>query len=73
MAKADTGAAGLVVAEFAYRNDYITAARPDKLADEVWRRDNARRRRRSRHHRRRRAARIHRKSASTNIWAPVVY
>lgn len=39
MAKADTGAAGPVVAEFAYRNDYITARAQYKLADEVWRRD----------------------------------
>jgi hypothetical protein len=39
MAKADTGAAGPVVAEFAYRNDLITARAQAKLADEVWRRD----------------------------------
>jgi hypothetical protein len=39
MAKADTGAAGPVVAEFAYRNDYITARAQYKLADEVFRRD----------------------------------
>jgi hypothetical protein len=38
MAKADTGAAGPVVAEFAYRNDYITARAQYKLADEAWRR-----------------------------------
>ena len=34
-----TGAAGPVVAEFAYRNDYITARAQYKLADEVFRRD----------------------------------
>jgi hypothetical protein len=39
MAKADTGAAGPVVAEFAYRNDYITARAQYKLADDVFRRD----------------------------------
>jgi hypothetical protein len=39
MAKADTGAAGPVVAEFAYRNDLITARAQAKLADEVWRRN----------------------------------
>lgn len=39
MAKADTGAAGPVVAEFAYRNDFVTARAQYKLADEVWRRN----------------------------------
>lgn len=39
MAKADTGAAGPVVAEFAYRNDFITARAQYKLADEAWRRN----------------------------------
>ena len=39
MAKADTGAAGPVVAEFAYRNDLITARAQAKLADEAWRRN----------------------------------
>jgi hypothetical protein len=39
MAKADTGAAGPVVAEFAYRNDLITTRAQAKLADEVWRRN----------------------------------
>jgi hypothetical protein len=39
MAKADTGAAGPVVGEFVYRNDYITARAQYKLADEVFRRD----------------------------------
>jgi hypothetical protein len=37
MAKADTGAAGPVVAEFAYRNDFITARAQAKLADQAWR------------------------------------
>jgi hypothetical protein len=39
MAKADTGAAGSVVAEFAYRNDFITARAQAKLADQAWRRN----------------------------------
>jgi hypothetical protein len=39
MAKADSGAAGPVVGEFAYRNDFITARAQYKLADEAWRRD----------------------------------
>ncbi len=39
MAKADSGAAGPVVAEFAYRNDFITARAQYKLADENWRRN----------------------------------
>jgi hypothetical protein len=37
MAKADTGAAGPVMAEFVYRNDLITARAQAKLADEAWR------------------------------------
>ena len=37
MAKADTGVAGPVVAEFAYRNDYISVRAQAKLADEGWR------------------------------------
>jgi hypothetical protein len=40
MAKAETGVAGSVVAEVAYRNDYITTRASSKLADEVWRRNN---------------------------------
>ena len=40
MAKADTGAAGPVVAEIAYRNDYISTRASSKLADEVWQRNN---------------------------------
>ena len=39
MAKAYTGAAGPMVAEFAYRNDFITARAQAKLADQVLRRD----------------------------------
>src|SRR5258708_11761327 len=39
MAKADTGVAGPVVAEMAYRNDYISARAQFKLADEAWRRN----------------------------------
>jgi hypothetical protein len=39
MAKADAGVAGPVVAELAYRNDYITARAQAKLADEAWRRN----------------------------------
>jgi hypothetical protein len=39
MAKADTGPAGPVVGELAYRNDLITARAQYKLADEVWRRN----------------------------------
>ena len=39
MAKADTGVAGPVVAELAYRNDYISARAQSKLADEAWRRN----------------------------------
>ena len=37
MAKAETGVAGPVVAEFAYRNDYISVRAQAKLADEAWR------------------------------------
>jgi len=39
MAKAETGTGGSVVAEFAYRNDFITARAQYKLADENWRRN----------------------------------
>jgi hypothetical protein len=39
MAKADTGAAGPVVAELAYRQDYISYRGQAKLADETWRRN----------------------------------
>ena len=39
MAKAETGVAGSVVAEVAYRNDYIATRASAKLADEVWERN----------------------------------
>ena len=39
MAKADTGVAGPVVAELAYRNDYISVRASSKLANEVWLRE----------------------------------
>jgi hypothetical protein len=40
MAKADTGAAGPLVAEVAYRNDYLSTRASAKLAEEVWQRNN---------------------------------
>ena len=36
MTKAETGVAGSVVAEVAYRNDYIALRGQSKLADEAW-------------------------------------
>ncbi len=39
MAKAETGVAGPVVAELAYRNDYITIRGQTRLADEAWQRN----------------------------------
>jgi hypothetical protein len=39
MAKAETGAAGPVVAELAYRNDYISARGQAKLAEQAWQRN----------------------------------
>jgi hypothetical protein len=39
MAKAETGVAGPVVAELAYRNDYIALRGQTKLAEEAWRRN----------------------------------
>ena len=39
MAKAETGTGGAVVAELAYRNDYIAARGQARLADEVWQRN----------------------------------
>jgi hypothetical protein len=39
MAKADTGVAGPVVAELAYRNDYIAVRGQARLAEEVWQRN----------------------------------
>ena len=38
MAKAQTGVAGPVVAELAYRNDYIAVRGQAKLAEEAWQR-----------------------------------
>ena len=40
MAKAETGVGGSVVAEVAYRNDYIAVRGQSKLAEEAWRRNN---------------------------------
>jgi hypothetical protein len=39
MAKADTGVAGPVVAELAYRNDYIAVRGQSRLAEEAWQRN----------------------------------
>ena len=39
MAKAETGVAGSVVAELAYRNEYITVRGQTRLAEEAWRRN----------------------------------
>src|ERR1700694_1398575 len=39
MAKADTGVAGPVVAELAYRNEYIAVRGQARLAEEVWHRN----------------------------------
>jgi hypothetical protein len=39
MAKAETGVAGPVVAELAYRNDYIALRGQSKLAEEAWARN----------------------------------
>jgi hypothetical protein len=39
MAKAETGAGGAVVAEMAYRNDYIAVRGQQKFAEEAWRRN----------------------------------
>ena len=38
MAKAETGAAGTVVGELAYRNEYIAVRAQAKLAEEAWQR-----------------------------------
>jgi hypothetical protein len=40
MAKAETGVAGPVVAELAYRNDYIAYRGQQKLAEKAWQRNN---------------------------------
>lgn len=42
MAKAETGVAGPVVAELAYRNDYISVRGQMKFADEAWRKNKCR-------------------------------
>jgi hypothetical protein len=39
MSKAETGVAGSVVAEMAYRNDYIAVRGQSKLAEEAWQRN----------------------------------
>ncbi len=39
IAKADTGTGGAVVAELAYRNDFVSNRASINLANEVWRRD----------------------------------
>ena len=39
IAKAQTGTAGSVVGELAYRNDYISARASSKLAEETWQRN----------------------------------
>jgi hypothetical protein len=39
MAKAETGVAGPVVAELAYRNDYIALRGQSKLVEEAWQRN----------------------------------
>jgi hypothetical protein len=39
MAKADTGVAGPVVAELAYRNDYVAIRGQSKLAEAAWQRN----------------------------------
>ena len=42
MAKAETGVAGSVVSEMAYRNDLISTRGQQKLADEAWQRNKCR-------------------------------
>ncbi|MDA9506074.1 twin-arginine translocation pathway signal [Bradyrhizobium sp. CCBAU 11386] len=42
MAKAETGTGGVVVAELAYRNDYLAARGQQKLIEETWRRNRCR-------------------------------
>jgi hypothetical protein len=42
MAKAETGAGGAVVAELAYRNDYISVRGHQRLAEEAWQRNRCR-------------------------------
>jgi len=40
MAKADTGVGGPVVAELAYRNDYVAVRGQSRFANEAWRKNN---------------------------------
>jgi hypothetical protein len=42
MAKADTGVAGPVVAELAYRNEYVSVRGQSRFAEEAWRRNKCR-------------------------------
>ncbi|QAU46268.1 twin-arginine translocation pathway signal [Bradyrhizobium guangzhouense] len=42
MDKAETGTGGAVVAELAYRNDYITARGQAQMVEDVWRRNKCR-------------------------------
>ena len=42
MAKADTGVAGPVVAELAYRNEYVSVRGQARFAEEAWRRNKCR-------------------------------
>lgn len=42
MDKAETGAGGAVVAELAYRNDYVAARGQAQFAEEAWRRNRCR-------------------------------
>jgi hypothetical protein len=42
MAKADTGFAGPVVAEMAYRNDYVAVRGQSHYADEAWQKNHCR-------------------------------
>ena len=39
MAKADTGVAGPVVAELAYRNEYVSVRGQARFAEEAWQRN----------------------------------
>ncbi len=42
MAKAETGVAGSVVSELAYRNDYVSVRGQMRFADEAWRNNKCR-------------------------------
>lgn len=42
MAKAETGTGGVVIAELAYRNDYIAIRGQQRLAEEAWQRNRCR-------------------------------